>query len=142
MASLFHNIMLPDDKVRHQYCPKGKESWCKYQRGRKLQNQPHHLHPVFLSLLEPIYTKRLGSYELLLRCLPGVTQNQLDSINSRLWERAPKPKFHGSKRIQIAACSIVVYYNKGATGKFGVLSALNLPVFQSSKELAMQKDEE
>ena len=38
MASLYHNVMLPDDKVRHQYCPKGKESWCKYQRGGKLQN--------------------------------------------------------------------------------------------------------
>ena len=22
MASFYHNIMLPDDKVRHQYCPK------------------------------------------------------------------------------------------------------------------------
>ena len=66
MASLYNNVMLPDDKVRHQYCPKGKEYWCKYQRGGKLRNQPHHLDSVFLSLLEPIYTKRLGSYELLL----------------------------------------------------------------------------
>ena len=74
--------------------------------------------------------------------LAWVTQNQLESINSRLWERAPKHKFHGSKRIRIAACNTVVYYNKGATGKFGLISALNLPVFQSSKELAMQKDED
>ena len=29
MASLYHSIMLKDDKVRHQFCPSGDTSWCK-----------------------------------------------------------------------------------------------------------------
>ena len=27
MASLYHSIMLKDDKVRHQFCPSGDTSW-------------------------------------------------------------------------------------------------------------------
>ena len=121
MASLYHNVMLPDDKVWHQYCPKCKESWCKYLRRGKVQNQPHHLDPVFLSLLEPIYTKRLGIYELLSRCVHGVTQSQLESISSRLWERAPKHKFHGAKHIGIAVCSTVFITTKEPLVNLGYL---------------------
>ena len=32
MASLYHSIMLKDDKVRHQFCPSGDTSWCKFRR--------------------------------------------------------------------------------------------------------------
>ena len=28
MASLYHSIMLKDNKVRHQFCPSGDTSWC------------------------------------------------------------------------------------------------------------------
>ena len=86
MASLYHSIMLKDDKVRHhcsalQVIPPG----AKFRRLGNMENAPHHLEPVFLDLLEPLNTNRLGSFELLSECLPGVTQNVLESINSILW---------------------------------------------------------
>ena len=84
MASLYHSIMLKDDKIRHQFCPSGDTSWCKFRRLGNMENAPHHLEPVFLDILEPLYTNRLASFELLSRCLPGVTQNVLESINSIL----------------------------------------------------------
>ena len=78
MASLYHSIMLKDDKVRHQFCPSGDTSWCKFGRLGNMENAPHHLEPVFLDILEPLYTNHLASFELLSRCLPGVTQNVLE----------------------------------------------------------------
>ena len=71
MASLYHSIMLKDDKVRHQFCSSGDTSWCKFRRLGNMENAPHHLEPVFLDILEPLYTNRLASFELLLRCLPS-----------------------------------------------------------------------
>ena len=111
MASLYHSIMLKDDKVRHLFCPSGDTSWCKFRRLGNMENAPHHLEPVFLDILEPLYTNRLASFELLSRCLPGVTQNVLDSINSILWQKVPKHKFHGTKTVHIGACSTAIYHN-------------------------------
>ena len=73
MASLYHSIMLKDDKVRHQFCPSGDTSWCKFRRLGNMEKAPHHLEPVFLDILEPLYTNRFASFELLSQCLPGVT---------------------------------------------------------------------
>ena len=139
MASLYHSIMLKDDKVRHQFCPSGDTSWCKFRRLGNMENAPHHLEPVFLDLLEPLYTNCLASFELLSQCLPGVTQNVLESINSILWQKVPKHKFHGTKRVHIGACSTVIYYNQGATGKFSVLTLMSLPLFHNALEVARGK---
>ena len=65
MASLYHSMMLKDNKVRHQFCPSGDTSWCKFRRLGNMENAPHHLEPVFLDILEPLYTSRLASFELL-----------------------------------------------------------------------------
>ena len=62
-ASLYHSIMLKDDKVRHQFCPSGDTSWCKFRRLGNTENAPHHLEPVFFDILEPLYTNCLASFE-------------------------------------------------------------------------------
>ena len=142
MASLYHSIMLKDNKVRHQFCPSGDTSWCKFRRLGNMENAPHHLEPVFLDILEPLYTNRLASCELLSQCLPRVTQNVLESINSILWQKVPKHKFHGTKRVHIGACGTVIYYNKGATGKFSVLTLMSLPLFHNALEVARGKDQQ
>ena len=114
----------------------------KFRRLANMENAPHHLEPVFLiDLLEPLYTNHLASFELLSECLPGVTQNVLESINSILWQKVPKHKFHGTKRVHIGACSTVIYYNQGATGKFSVLILMSLPLFHNALEVARAKDQ-
>ena len=115
----------------------------KFRRLGNMENAPHHLEPVFLDLLEPPYTNPLASFELLSECLPGVTQNVLESINSILWQKVvPKHKFHGTKRVHIGACSTVIYYNQGATGKFSVLILMSLPLFHNALEVARGKDQQ
>ena len=97
---------------------------------------------MFLDLLEPLYTNRVASFELLSQCLPGVTQNVLESINSILWQKVPKHKFHGTKRVHIGVCSTVIYYNQGATGEFSVLALMSLPLFHNALEVARGKDQQ
>ena len=140
MASLYHNIILKIAKERHKFCPEGDSSWCQYKQLGKMTNKPHHLDPVFLSIVEPLYTKCFVSFELLSKCLTGVTQNLMESISSIMWQRAPKHKFHGPKRIRTDTCSTLIQYNKGATGKFGVLALICLPVFQEGIENAKDRD--
>ena len=142
MASLYHSIMLKDDKVRHQFCPSGDTSRWKFRRLSNTENAPHHLEPVFLDILEPLYTNHLASFELLSRCLPGVTQNVVESINSILWQKVAKHKFHGTKRVHIGTCSTAIYYNQSATGKFSVLTLMSLPLFHNALEVARGKDQQ
>ena len=69
-----------------------------------------------------------------------MTHNELESINSHLWQIALKHKFQESKSIQITACSIIHYCDKGAIVKFLLLAQLVLPVFQSSQDSAKTND--
>ena len=66
----------------------------------------------------------------------------LESINSILWQKVPKHKFHGTKRVHIGACSTVIYYNQGATGKFSVLTLMSLSLFYNTLEVARGKDQQ
>ncbi len=75
LASLRHSVMSKSDRERHSYCPDGKDSWCRFKRKGHLVNKSHHLDPVFLPLLIPIY-RRLSDVNLLRKCLGGYTQNQ------------------------------------------------------------------
>ena len=52
MAFLYHSIMLKDDKIRHQFCPSGDTSWCKFRTLGNMENAPHS-EPVFLTSWNP-----------------------------------------------------------------------------------------
>ena len=97
---------------------------------------------ITFAVVQPLYTNCLASFELLSRCLPGVTQNVLESINSILWQKVPKHKFLGTKRVHIGACSTVIYYNQGVTGKFSVLTLMSLPLFHNALEVARGNDQQ
>ena len=101
MAMLYHTCELRKHNERHKFCPEGPDSWCSYKREGKLQRKDHHLDPVFLELLLPEF-ERLSEYSLLLRCLPGYSQNANESINSLVWNRAPKHHNKGPKAIEMA----------------------------------------
>ena len=68
MAVLYHSCNVPE-KTRHQYSPSGKDSWCQFKRTGRFDNKDHHLDPVFLELLKPVF-KRLSEESLLHRCFP------------------------------------------------------------------------
>ena len=140
MAVLYHSCNV-SEKTRHQYCPSGKDSWCQFKRTGRFENKDHHLDPVFLELLEPVF-KRLCEQSLLRRCLPGFSQNSNESINSLVWMRAPKHKYHGPQRVEMAAMGAVLQFNEGASGKHLVMEKAGIVHGELSLSGSAQKDQQ
>lgn len=129
-AVLYHSVKLPDEKKRHQYCDNGESSWCAYQRGKAVGtaafvNKPHHLDPVFLEFLTPLFD-RLSDKKLLKRCLPGLSQNANESVNALVWNRCPKHRNRGFRSVETAAASATMQFNIGAAGRHDVVKELGI----------------
>ncbi|CAB4005543.1 Hypothetical predicted protein [Paramuricea clavata] len=144
MAVLYHSCELIDDKERHKFCPSGPDSWCSHKREGKFQRKDHHLDAVFLEFLVPEF-KRVSHYSLLLRCLPGYSQNVNESLNSLVWNHALKHRFKGPRFIEIAAMSAVLAFNCGAASRQDVMKAANIPggefTLEGCKKMKCDKDE-
>ena len=138
MAGLYHSLKLPN-KERHKYCP--NNSWCRYKKKIPCPDKPHHLDPVFEKYLHPIY-ERLSDPALLSRCLPGFTQNANESINSLVWIRCPKHKWHGRKRILLATASATLQFSAGATAKHEVMARAGLAVGGHTRKESTRRDSE
>lgn len=117
----------------------GVDSWCSYQRNGTFKRKDHHLDEVFLDLLLPEFT-RLSDYSLLLRCLPGYSQNANESINGLLWNRAPKHHYKGLKSVEMAAMSAIMHFNSGASSRHDVMRAANIPPGEFTGEGSAKKD--
>lgn len=138
LAGLFHCLKLPN-KERHQFCP--PNSWCKYKKGLPCPNKPHHLDKVFEEHLCKIYD-RLTDSALLARCLPGYTQNANESINSLVWNKCPQHKWHGRRRVQLAALSAALHFSGGASMKHAIMEKVGLTVSDTAKMEARRRDSE
>ncbi len=129
LAIFHHSVMHPTNdnlKEQHKFCPKGKDSWCKFnadlESGNKTYDGSKRLPSSFYDILKPIFS-RLSSKELLERCLKGVTQNANESFNHMVWERCPKTTFCGKVRIECAVAEAVCCFNTGAGSKALILKA-------------------
>ena len=71
-ATYFHELST-DEKPQHGLCPKGHDSWCKFNRQEP--NYQHHGLPLaVMEAIKPIY-RDLSQPDLLKKCLHGKTQN-------------------------------------------------------------------
>ena len=130
-AIYYHTILGQKETlaVQHKYCPKGNESWCKYQKDIACKTNTYHrskcLPSVFRQELLPIF-KRLSRSDLLSRCLRGFTQNQNESLNNVLWLKCPKRVFCGKRKLETATAAAVLYWNKGAAACSNVLERFGI----------------
>ena len=85
---------------------------------------------------------RLTDSALLARCLPGHTQNVNESINSLVWNKCPKHKWHHKRRVQLAASSAALHFSGGASTKHAVIEKVGLTVSDSAKMEARRRDSE
>ena len=116
--AVFYHSLSTDSNPRHYCCPKGTDSWCKFQRALALGEITHDHHTTipadYEEFLEPQW-QSLCTPALLEKCLLGAKQNYNESFNSLVWLRAPKIEF----------CSLATM--KGAVGQAVI-------VFNSSKQ--------
>ena len=78
---------------------------CQYQRdvanGTNMHKPGPGLSDNIIAHVKPIY-QDLVKPEILKRCLHGLTQNQNESFNSMIWERAPKYRYCGFDKLEFA----------------------------------------
>ena len=115
-AVLYHCCDIENPGVRHKFCPREKDGWCKWQadklNGTCTYKKKVNLPVAIKKLLEPIF-KDLSAEELLQKCLHGQTQNANEAFNAILWQKCPKEVFVGRETLELAMNSAVILYNDG-----------------------------
>lgn len=130
-ASYFH-VSSSNEKPLHSFCPKGRTSWCKYQRAKaskKSYDHKKHFHlPKDIMLAIKKVYRDLAHPDLLKKCLHGKSQNPNESFNNVLWTRVPKNVFVSLETLKFGAYDAVATFNKGNIARCLVLEKLGLPV--------------
>ena len=80
----------------------------------------HHLHACLEELMLSLY-KHYTSRSMLNKLLAGLTTNDLESFNATLWNRIPKSKFHGQKRVETALMLCIIEHEDGKAGLLPVM---------------------
>ena len=146
--AIFHHSITPPTNVtlkeQHKFCPKGKDSWCKFnvdlESNRQMYDKSRQLPSSFHDMLKPIFD-RLASKDLLEKCLKGVTQNANESLNHMIWERCPKATFCSKVRIETAVAEAVCCFNTGAGSKALILRAAGIEKVGQHSLSALQKED-
>ena len=73
--------------------------------------------------MKPIY-KNLIKHEELSKCLHGKTQNQNESFNAVIWERAPKNVYLSLEKLRFVVYDAVAVFSDGQQGSLNVLKAV------------------
>ena len=83
-AVVYHCSDILDDNVCHQFCPKSRSRWCKWQNDQinntKTYRSNINLPIVIKRLIEPIF-RDLRTDSLLENCLHGQTKNSNEASN-------------------------------------------------------------
>jgi len=130
VAAIPHHCAQTDDlDLQHRYCPRGKESWCKYHSNRDKYKQKLSIPPAIHDLIKPIFShKDLGNDDLLKKCLHGQTQNVNESLNGVIWTRVPKRVYVERTVLETGVASAVIYFNKGMQGLIPVFKELGMEI--------------
>ena len=87
-AGFFH-VASSENRLLHDHCPRGKDSWCGYQSDVANQTEffKHGagLSDTVIKHIKPFFL--LSNDSLLQKCLHGKTQNQNKSFNGIIWRR-------------------------------------------------------
>ena len=59
---------------------------------------------IYLDLINPDERRK---------CLHGKTQNQNESFNAMIWERAPKNTYCANEKLELAVCDASANINEG-----------------------------
>eukprot|EP00795_Rhopilema_esculentum_P002475 gene2475-18136_t len=128
-ASFDGSWQKPEETPQHHLCPKGKDSWCGWQRDfANGTNQYQHkkgLPKAVIDAVIPIYDS-LADHTLLSRCLDSYTQNPNESLNNLVWKRCPKKIYQGKKVVELCTASAVATYNDGLASVARVLGQLGI----------------
>ena len=143
IAILHHSVKLKDASKQHRFCPRGEQSWCKWQQDLASTTSTYKddncLPEAFFEVLKPVFVA-LSESKLLERCTRGATQNPNESLNSMVWVRCPKHKHHGFKAVRCAVASAVCHFHQGAKSRIRIMEGLSAPADACSSHAFELKD--
>ena len=126
LLEIKNHLLLTNQQMQHQFCPRGLASWCKYWALNNTNYKSKSCIPIWIkNLILPII-KDLQADDLLIKCLHGTTQNANEALNSIIWSRVPKHTFVSKSTIEMGTYSAVLHYNDGANGVLEVLKYFGL----------------
>jgi len=141
MTTYLHMIST-DENPRHENCPAGEDSWCKFRVAESLGVQYTHPTPLHASVAEnilPIF-QDLSRKELLERRVGGHTQNANESFNATIWRLAPKHLHCGRKIIEIAAWIAAGIFNEGYLSVMRIMSCMDIIIGPVCRDIATRLD--
>ena len=113
-AVLFHCSEIEWDEQRRLFCPRTKNSWCKWQSdqitGKETYKAKISLPSAIKTLIKPIFVD-LSNDSLLEKCLHHKTQNVNESLDGLIWNRCPKSVYCSNTVIKIGVCSAIIAFN-------------------------------
>ena len=142
-AILWHCTDLNDSAIRHQFCPKGELSWCKFQKDKATGNETYKANisiPKWIhDIIKPVFVE-LSANELLSKCLHGGTQNSNESLHNVIWVKCPKTVFVSKPTLEIAVYSAVIEFNEGSHGINDVFNNMGLASGSQCSNLTKKRD--
>ena len=135
MAGLDH-IASSQENPQHQFCPKGTDSWCGWQRdianGDDMYKPKKGLPANIVEVVLPIY-KDLSDPVLLTKCWDSYTQNPNESLNNMVWRRCPKKICQGKKVVELCTASAVSSFNDVSRSIAAVLEKSGIAVGSNTR---------
>ncbi|XP_014485395.1 PREDICTED: uncharacterized protein LOC106749935 [Dinoponera quadriceps] len=143
-ATLKHKAST-NEKLQHEDCPQGEDSWCTWQQAKAQGNLSDYEHKPALSsdvlkAITPIY-EELSNKNLLTRCVRGYTQNSNESLNAMIWSLAPKQTFSGAKTVDIASYCAASIFNEGYSSILKMMDVMNIKIGPNAFNLCNTVDE-
>ena len=115
-AILKHYSSMPE-KPRREDCPKGRDSWCSYNRDAATGEKSHQpikdpLPEAVVKVVQPVFD-RLGSEQFLVGCEECLDQNRHESWHHVVWSMAPKEQFTSQQEVSVAVSLSMLLFNNG-----------------------------
>ncbi|XKL59926.1 hypothetical protein PGB90_000942 [Kerria lacca] len=130
--AIYFHLWSSNQRPLHGLCPKGSESWCKYQKAvasnEVYQHDKHGHYPdTIMDEMKQIF-KDLANVDLLQKCLHKATQNANECVNSIIWTRLPKTAFVQLNTLRFGVYEAITTFNKGNITKCLILNQLGMQV--------------
>nr|XP_022904012.1 uncharacterized protein LOC111416274 [Onthophagus taurus] len=140
----FHHKCSTDDEPKHENCPRGGNSWCKWRVAEATGLNDFHHEPALQESVQkairPVY-EALSSDDLLQRCTGGNTQNDNESFNAIIWKLSPKHTHCGVQTIQISAYIAAGIFNEGCSSILRTMNTLGIVIGNYSRSFAEKTDD-
>ncbi|KAJ8680296.1 hypothetical protein QAD02_016083 [Eretmocerus hayati] len=146
LATLSH-CSSTDENPNHSKCPKGKSSWCFYNKAKASKSEPKshssmgiYLNELVVECITPVY-ERLTEKNLLKRCTEKATQNANEALHSLVWKKCSKNTSSSKDKVEIAAAYAVAEFNLGYYQSEQLLAEVSGKVMsRNSCKIAESKD--